>query len=242
MNSPKLILAFLRHGEYFQKPDTPSAFQPYGLTPTGFEQAQQAATTLTDFVQQNQLSLHPIIESSNLLRAWQTADALGQKLIESAHFPEYKIQTHLELNERSVGAAANLTVSEIEAIISEDPRFQMPDAGWKSDSLYKLPFDGAESLMEAGERVADKLTQISEQLLPTLSTDTLKIVTGHGAAFRHAAYVLGIMPFDQITQNSMHHARPLFFEITTIGKSDSHWKHLSGQWKTRTQLASHQID
>ena len=40
-----LIAVFIRHGDYQQLPDTPSAHQPFPLTQAGEKQAQQAAVS-----------------------------------------------------------------------------------------------------------------------------------------------------------------------------------------------------
>ena len=39
---PRLVAALLRHAEYRQLPDTPSAHQPFPLTDKGRQQAKQA--------------------------------------------------------------------------------------------------------------------------------------------------------------------------------------------------------
>ena len=42
----RLIVALIRHGDYAQLPDTPSAHQPFGLTEKGCKQAQEAAVEI----------------------------------------------------------------------------------------------------------------------------------------------------------------------------------------------------
>lgn len=234
MKTNSLIIAFLRHAEYHQQPGTPSAFQPYALTEHGLQQTQTHAQQLHQFAQARSASIHPVIESSSLLRAWQTAHQLGESLVAHQHFPEYKISQQADLNERSVGSVANLTTTEIEQLLQQDPRFETPPPHWKSDSHYQLPFPGAESLMQAGERVANHLRNLCDHLSPKLSTDTIQLVVGHGAAFRHAAYLLGILTHEQIKQFSMHHAQPIYFEIQSTHNGDRVWKHLAGEWKIRT--------
>ena len=43
---PRLIAALIRHGDYRQLPDTPSAHQPFPLTDLGEHQAREAAAAL----------------------------------------------------------------------------------------------------------------------------------------------------------------------------------------------------
>lgn len=43
---PRLIAALIRHAEYQQLPDTPSAHQPFALTTTGEQQERAAARWL----------------------------------------------------------------------------------------------------------------------------------------------------------------------------------------------------
>ena len=116
------------------------------------------------------------------------------------------------LAERGLGSAANLTIAAIEAVIREDPRFEEPPADWKSNSRFRLPLQGAESLLQAGERVAAHITRQMQVLARQTRPDTLKLFVGHGAAFRHAAYHMGIRTFEQIAQLSMYHAQPVFLE------------------------------
>ena len=42
----------VRHGAYNQKPDTPSALQPYGLTDAGKVQAQELGAEIADIARQ----------------------------------------------------------------------------------------------------------------------------------------------------------------------------------------------
>ena len=62
------------------------------------------------------------------------------------------------------------------------------------------------------------------------SVDTVKLFVGHGAAFRHAAYKLGILQFEQLAQFSMFHARPVLIEYL----DDDSWRHIGGDWKIRS--------
>ena len=134
-----------------------------------------------------------------------------------------------ELAERGLGSAANLTTGQIEDIISEDPRYTSLPPDWKSRSHFCLPLQGAESLMQAGERVAKHIEARMQELSYASSVNTMKLFVGHGAAFRHAAHYLGVMEFDQIARLSMYHAQPILLEYL----ADEGWKHIDGEWKVR---------
>ena len=85
--------------------------------------------------------------------------------------------------------------------------------------------------MEAGERVAGHVMRRMSELAETAEPGTLKIFTGHGAAFRHAAVCLGVLAADEVANLSMHHCRPIYLETDGNGT----WSHLMGPWKQRTQ-------
>lgn len=224
MNQPRLYLAFVRHGEYQQSPGVPSALQPYALTKFGSEQAFESAFKIQQFAEEHDCDIESTLVSSPLLRAWQTADYIGQGL----HIP-YQIRQTEALVERSVGAVANLTIKEIETVLQADPRHPDPPENWKSDSHYRLPFQGAESLMEAGQRVSDEITRTFHALTQKVEKDTVQIMVGHGASFRHAAHLLGLLEFNEIAQLSMFYGVPIFFEY----HPDKGWQKVSGEWKIR---------
>ncbi|WP_430473549.1 histidine phosphatase family protein [Thalassospira lucentensis] len=214
--------ALIRHGDYHQRPGAPSAHQPFALTERGARQAYEAAGILTDMATTLGADIHPRIDSSQMLRAWATAD-----IMRTALNGDFSISCHDALAERSVGAAANLRVEEIKEIIDADPRFEPLPENWKSDSHFRLPLQGAESLMQSGERVAAHLT---ERMNGLPACDTIKIFVGHGAAFRHAAHHLGALAFDDIARLSMYHARPVLLEYAPDGT----WRHAVGDWKIRS--------
>lgn len=227
---PRLIAAFLRHGDYNQLKDVPSALQPFALSNTGHEQARQGARAIQAHSLEQLWTPHPVIDSSTLLRAWQTASEIKTQLQKSMSQAFY-IDSHDTLCERSVGSVANLSTQQIETILAEDPRFPTPPKKWKSDSYYCLPFTGAESLMASGQRVANHIRQSLSNLQTQITQDTLKIFVGHGASFRHAAYHLKLLKFEQIAQLSMFHAQPIFFE-----RLDNHgYRHIAGEWKVRAK-------
>ena len=59
----------------------------------------------------------------------------------------------------------------------------------------------------------------------------VKIFAGHGAAFRHAAYHLGVLSFGQLRELSMFHCQPVLIEYLPGGA----WHHIGGEWKLRSE-------
>lgn len=220
-----LVFALIRHGDYHQLPDTPSAHQPFALTEHGKQQARQCASELASYCDRHALKVFPELLSSHLLRAWQTTDEICQAL----NLPGYSIQQTTELAERSVGLAGNLTLNQISDVLAQDPRYPAPPDDWKSNSHFRLPFAGAESLMESGQRVARFLQQRQLALTEQTPEHCLQIIVGHGAAIRHAAHLLGILSFDDIARFSMYHCKPVYL---TCNKNN-HWQHIDGDWKIR---------
>lgn len=223
------IAAFIRHADYQQLADTPSALQPFPLTQEGIAQAKQVADEVLDFVKQNQWYLDPNIHTSTSLRAWHTAQLLGEQwqgLLSEA----VTLNSYDALTERSVGSVANLTTKQIEEVVKADPRYENLPENWKSNSHYKLPLQGAESLIEAGQRVAKHLTETMADM-PINDDVTVKLFVGHGASFRHAAYELGVIGFEQISALSMFHAKAIYIEYQTDGT----WQHIAGDWKVRNK-------
>jgi len=224
----RLIAAIIRHADYQQLADTPSAHQPFPLTEAGKAEALAATHSLNDFLRTGSYSLSPEIDCSHMLRAWQTAEIIATNMIDQFPAPPF-VKSFDALAERGVGSVANLAISQIEQIISEDPRFDELPPDWKSDSHFRLPFQGAESLLEAGERVATHMQYRMQALQESVTGDTMKLFVGHGAAFRHAAFHLGVLNLEQVSQLSMHHARPVLLEY----RSDGGWLHVGGEWKVR---------
>lgn len=228
----RLIVSFIRHGDYQQPPDVPSAHLPYALTSTGKKQAEQAAETLENSAKINNWHIHPVIDSSLQLRGWQTASILASRL--QQHTDEKVcVESFEELAERCLGSAANLTVEQIETVVMADPRYEPLPAGWKADSYFRLPLQGAESLMQAGERVMRHVTDRAVSLAQVITADTLKIFVGHGAAFRHAAVYMGLMTAEQAVALSMYHCTPLYFERLEDQPDNRQWRHIAGDWKIR---------
>ena len=96
------IAALLRHGDYCQRPDTPSALQPFPLNAAGEQQARAGASQLIDDLRGRDWQLHSVIDSSRLLRGWQTAQLVCEEL---AHLSgiSCEVESFSDLAERSVG-------------------------------------------------------------------------------------------------------------------------------------------
>lgn len=218
------IAALIRHGDYHQRPGAPSALQPFPLNDAGKAQAREAVPRLDSLITEHGLALSPIIHCSPQLRAWATAEIIAGGLTALGHQIDDLLQTPA-LSERSVGTLANLTTDEIEAVLDADPRHSSPPKGWKSDSHYCLPYPGAESLMQAGNRVAGHLQATMANAQPS----QLQLFVGHGASFRHAAHHLGVLSMAEIQQLSMFHAHPLLVRYNPRGS----WRHFAGDWKIR---------
>lgn len=77
---PRVFAALIRHGHCRQLPDVPSAHQPFPLSPLGAQQARRAAAAIR--AAQDRFDAVPadVIDSSSLLRTWQTAELIRQYL------------------------------------------------------------------------------------------------------------------------------------------------------------------
>lgn len=229
-----IIFALSRHGDYEQPKDVPSAWLLHPLTPKGEEQALALGHTLREDARSEGWKMTSQWDSSVLLRAYQTA-TLAAKAWSEPLQETVRIQTTQALVERSVGSAANLTVGQIEEILDRDPRFDRPKPGWKSIPSFRLPVPGAESLLEAGLRVAQHLRQSARDIARASTGDTprLRVVVGHGASLRWAAHALGVLTMEQAKGCSMHHARSVYIEW----KGEDNWSHIGGEWKPRSRPA-----
>jgi 2,3-bisphosphoglycerate-dependent phosphoglycerate mutase len=223
---PRVIVALLRHGTFFQPPDVPSAHLPYPLTPEGEALAQEAGRQLVKRAVLESWWIDGVVDTSRLLRAWQTAHILAGALRDSLGRP-FVVEEFDALAERSVGSAANLTVEQIAQVLRRDPRCTPLPEEWRDDSFYRIPLQGAESLMQAGARVARHLEWRGRQIAARAVPDSLKVCVGHGGAFRHAAVQLGVLRAEEAPRLSMSHCVPVFLERN----GESRWAHVGGAWK-----------
>jgi len=224
------VLALIRHGEYAQPAGVPSAHLPYGLTDSGAVQAHQAAAGVLEFARGSGLTLDPVIDCSRLRRAWETANLMAGALTE-AEGRRFECREFDELAERGVGALANLSVAAIEVILRDDPRYSAPPPGWKRDAEYRLPLQGCESLAQAGERVAQHLRRRAAALASNAAS--LKLLVGHGGAFRHAARELGVLASEQLARLSMGYGAPIYLEVERTEGGPDRFLHVAGHWLQR---------
>ena len=110
MSEASLIAALLRHCDYHQLADVPSAYQPFALIETGRRQTLEAAGHLREALNNRDRTLVPGIDSSRMLRAWETARIIASALGD----PPRPVETFDALAERGLGSAANLTVDRID--------------------------------------------------------------------------------------------------------------------------------
>ncbi len=213
-------LALVRHADYEQQANTPSAWQPWPLSDLGWQQVQAGADTLASLAKALELPIAPVIHCSTLLRAWQTAQGLAQALGLSA-----EPAASDALTERCVGAAANLSLNDISRAVAMDPRHPDLPTNWKSNPEFRLPLPGAESLAEAGQRVAKHVRAIVEA---EQGFHGIIIIVGHGAALRHGAVNLGVFDRSTAMGLSMYHAQPVLLQW-----QQNRWQHVAGKWKQR---------
>lgn len=221
----RLIAALIRHGDYEQPVGVPSAHLPHPLTAQGEAQAREAVEAVQALAREQGWRIHPVIDSSRMLRAWQTASILCEGL------GAEEVQEFEALAERCVGAAANLTLNQIDAIVARDPRVPDLPRNWKYQSDFALPFQNAESMDDAGRRVSVHVESRLTALEGEVEGDTLKIFVGHGGAFRHAGAALGVLEPSRIPWLSMYHCTPVYLE-----RRDSQYVHIAGRWKQREAL------
>lgn len=225
----EFAVCFVRHGQYAQPDDVPSAHLPHPLVEEGRVQAMAGLETLLREATARRWTVCPVVDASPLLRAWETAELFATGLRDLGRSGA-RVETFEALTERSLGAAANLTMAEIEAVIERDPRFDSLPSGWKRTSDFRLPLVGAESLLDAGARVADHIRRRAEGTdCPPGEGLYVKIVVGHGGALRHAAAALGMLELASLDRISMFHATPIVYAHRQSG-----WAHEYGAWKQRS--------
>ena len=239
---PPIVVALVRHGDYHQPEGVPSAHLPHPLTPRGREQARVLGKRLDEEVRHRELEWAPCLHSSSLLRAWETARLAAGELHERHPETSFDVAEFDALAERSIGAANNLHVDAIDALVRADPRHPDLPNGWKSHPTYRLPFIGAESLMQAGVRVASHVEARARALAmrpPADSRGRLQVFIGHGGALRHAAVALGVLELGAVAGLSMHHCGYVLLEREADpAGAPARWRQVGGEWKVRPPRAS----
>ena len=234
MSTRRIVAALVRHGDYFQPEGVPSAQLPHPLTDKGIEQARSVGSRLHDESRELGLQLDPVLDCSTLLRARQTAE-LAAAALDRIDGQRFTFAEFAELGERSVGAAANLTVDAIAAALRVDPRCSELPAGWKGHPRFRLPVPGSESLLMAGARVAAHIEGRAHQLRCQAGPDVLKVFVGHGGALRHAAVCMGALELLEVSKLSMHHCGYVLLEhIEDPDGGPGRWHKVGGCWKERS--------
>lgn len=228
--------ALIRHGSFVQPQGVPSAHLPHPLDALGRKQARENAALLLEKIRSEVYELDPLIDSSSLLRAYETSLIFSEVL--AAELGPTTIAQFDCLAERSLGSAANLSLDEIDRIVAADPRLEPLPKGWKATTDFRLPMPGAESLFAAGRRVADHLLSRAQALGQAQANERkLKLVFGHGGAFRHAAMHLGVLAREDIPRLSMYHCQPVILQCASNGS----WSHEGGAWKVRLHAPSDDV-
>ncbi len=224
------VAAFVRHG-HFDRPDRrASAHSLYSLSSEGRLQAERAAEPILEMCQDLELEIDSRIETSQLLRAWETANLLGAALTDrlaKESGQRFHVIQRDELIERGLGSAANLTFEEIHELLAADPRLgPLPD-GWRRMPEYRLPVQGAESLMQAGARVASRVATSIDSISDEDPRDVVRIFVAHSGCLRHAAVALGALDVRTVPLLSMDFAQTVMIEKLPNGD----WIHISGQFR-----------
>lgn len=224
------VAGLVRHGDFGRPPNTASAHRPTPLSTLGRSQARASVDSILALCDEHKLELDATIEASQLLRAWETAtimaDELGKRLGRA-----FRIEQRDELIERGLGSCANLTFDEIEAVLARDPRLGPLPANWRRTPEFRLPVQGAESLMQAGARtavrIASSIDAIPESAPAEPPRDVLRLFVAHSGCLRHAVVNLGALEMRAVSGLSMDFCQTVLVEKLESGD----WVHLAGEWK-----------
>ncbi|MCA9506058.1 MAG: phosphoglycerate mutase family protein [Myxococcales bacterium] len=218
------VAGFVRHGHFDRPENTASGHSLLPLSELGRDQARRAADPILDYCEEFALELDARIEASQLLRAWETAKVLAESL-EARTGRRFYVVERNELVERGLGSCANLTFDRIHALIDADPRLAPLPAGWRRMPEFRLPVQGAESLMMAGARVAARVAASLGSIPDEDPRDVLRLFVAHSGCLRHAAVQLGALDVRAVPGLSMDFAQSVLFEKLPNGD----WIHLAGQ-------------
>lgn len=220
------VAAFIRHG-HFDRPDaTASAQSLYPLSAQGRVQAAEAVGPILELCADLGLEVDARIEASQLLRAWQTAKLLSESLGERTGRHFHVIERD-ELIERGLGSATNLCFDRIEALLGADPRQAQLPKGWRRMPEFRLPVQGAESLMQAGARVAARVAASLDGIPEDDPRDLVRLFVAHSGCLRHAAVALGAIDVRVVPGLSMDFAQTVMIEKLPGGD----WVHVGGQFR-----------
>ena len=226
------VVGLVRHGHFDRPERQASAHSLLPLSERGREQARDAADRVLELCAEHGLSLDGTVETSQLLRAWETARLLGERLGERTGSAP-RLFERAELLERGLGAAANLRFEQIEALIAADPRLEPLPTGWRRIPEFRLPVPGAESLMQAGARAATRIASSMKSFADDDPRDVLRLFVAHAGCLRHAAVQLGCLDVRVVAGLTMDHGQVILIELDRRGE----WVQLAGQWRKRVPEA-----
>jgi len=222
------VAGFIRHGHFDRPDDFASAHLPLPLSDLGRRQARDAAQTVLGLCEELCLELDPVLEASQLLRAWQTAKVLAEALAERTG-RVFAVEERSEMLERSLGSCANLGFDQIRATLALDPRLAPLPQGWRRIPEFRLPVPGAESLMQAGARTAERVAASLDSIPEDDPRDVLRLFVAHGGCLRHAAVQLGALDVRRVAALSMDYAQVVLIEKDSSGD----WVQIAGEWHKR---------
>jgi 2,3-bisphosphoglycerate-dependent phosphoglycerate mutase len=220
------VAAFVRHGHFDRPDDVASAHSLFPLSANGIEQSRRAIEPILDFCEEFDLELDSRIEASQLLRAWQTAKTIAEAL-EARLGRRFHVLQRDELIERGLGSCANMTFARIREVLSADPRLGPLPANWRRIPEFRLPVQGAESLMQAGARTAARVAASIDSIPVEDSRDLMRVFVAHSGCLRHAAVQLGAIDVRAVPGLSMDFAQTVLIEKLPNGD----WVHIAGQFK-----------
>lgn len=221
------VAALVRHGHFDRPDETASAHQLLPLSAAGRKQARDAVAAILRHCDTLGLELDSRIESSQLLRAWETARLMAEEL-ETRTGKRFEVVERTDLAERGTGSCANLRFDRIKEILAQDPRLEPLPEGWRRLPEYRLPVLGAESLMDAGGRVAGRIQDSLREIPAEDSRDLLRLFVAHGGCLRHACVHLGTLDLAEVESRTMDHAQCVLIELGEDG-----WFNVAGEWKKR---------
>ena len=220
------VAVLVRHGHFDRPEDTASAHSLLPLSETGRAQAEAATGVMAARCADHGLTIDKRVEASQLLRAWQTANVLCEQLTQYTNTTHHVIQRD-ELIERGLGSAANITFTRIRELVALDSRLGDLPEGWRRTPEFRLPFPGAESLMDAGKRVATRIEQSMDSISDDDSQDVARLFVAHSGCLRHAAVVLGALDVRRVSGLSMDFVQSVLIEKLPDGS----WVQLAGEFQ-----------
>ncbi len=220
------VAGLVRHGHFDRPDETASAHRLLALSDEGRAQARAGADAILMLCQEQNLELDSTIEVSQLLRAWETGTILAEQFTEKLGI-SFDVKEHDEIIERGIGSCANLRFSEIEAVLALDPRLEPLPTGWRRRPEFKLPVQGAESLMQAGMRTGSYIATSVDAMPDDDPRDLLRLFVAHSGCLRHAAVYLGAVDIGEVSGLSMNFCQTILIEKSESGD----WERRGGDWK-----------